>query len=122
MYRDYRDKFDDSRYKHDVRPKHEARAMTVSNYDAEADTLHIAIGRGSVERSKSAGPFTYNLDVKGHIVGIEIRSASRVLAPGDWKRARAPKPIVQERPAPAERHRGFIFIKRRSSQPDAESQ
>lgn len=115
------DKFDRPRYKHVSDQKHEARAMTAANYDVEADTLYIALGRGTVERTRSAGPFMYEVDIKGHIVGIEIRSASKVLAPGDWKRARARKAIIPEPRQPAERHRGFIFIKR-SSPPDAESQ
>ena len=55
------------------------------------------------------------------IVGIEIPAASKVLAPGDWKKVRRPKEYARRRHRVAERHRGFIFIKRLSPR-DAESQ
>jgi uncharacterized protein YuzE len=58
------------------------------------------------------GRFVYDLDAEGHIVGIEILSASKMLAPGDWQKARRPAVNPRERPQVAERHRGFIFIKR----------
>ena len=86
--------------------------MTDMTYDAEADTVYIAVGRGKVERTKKTGPFTYELDATGHIVGIEIPSASKVLAPGDWKKAKRPRISLRQRAQAAERHRGFIFIKR----------
>jgi uncharacterized protein YuzE len=92
--------------------------MTDMTYDAETDIVYIAVGRGNVERTKKAGPFVYDLDAKGQIVSIEIQSASKVLTPGDWKKARRPR--VSERGPPAERHRGFIFI-RRFSPRDVES-
>jgi uncharacterized protein YuzE len=107
------------RYKRDVRPQHEAKAMTEITYDAEADTLYVAVGRGNVERTKKTGPFVYDLDAKGQIVNIEIPSASTVLTPGGWKKAR--RPNLRQRVPAAERHRGFIFI-RRFSQRDVESQ
>jgi uncharacterized protein YuzE len=108
------------RYKRDVRPQHEAKAMTDMTYDAEADTVYIAVGRGKVERTKKTGPFTYELDATGHIVGIEIPAASKVLAPGDWKKAKRPRISLRQRSRAAERHRGFIFI-RRFSPSDVES-
>jgi uncharacterized protein YuzE len=86
--------------------------MSDITYDAEADAVYIAVGRGNVERTKQTGPFAYDLDAKGHIVGIEIPSASKVLAPGDWKKARRPKESARQRGRAADRHRGFIFIKR----------
>jgi uncharacterized protein YuzE len=115
-----RDKFDHSRYKRDVRSKREAKAMAYVTYDAEADTVHIAVARGEVERTKATGPFFYDIDAEGQIVGIEIRSASKVLAPGNWKKARRPKASARHLGKVAERHRGFIFI-RRSSPRDVES-
>jgi uncharacterized protein YuzE len=108
------------RYKRDVRPQREAKAMTDMTYDAEADTVYIAVGRGKVERKKKTGPFTYDLGATGHIVGIEIPSASKVLAPGDWKKARRRRENLRQRSQVAERHRGFIFI-RRFSPSDVES-
>jgi uncharacterized protein YuzE len=94
--------------------------MTDVTYNAEADTVYIAVGHGKVTRTRETGPFVYDLDAKGHIVGIEVRSASKVLAPGDWKRAKRPKESPRQSSRAAERHRGFIFIKR-FSPPDAGS-
>lgn len=61
--------------------------MTDITYDPEADAVYIIIGRGKFDRTEEAGPFTYDVDAADHIVGIEILSASKVLAPGDWKKA-----------------------------------
>ena len=49
--------------------------------------MYITVGRGTIDRTEEAGPFIYDVDSEGHIVGIEILSASKVLAPGDWKKA-----------------------------------
>ena len=95
--------------------------MTEVTYDPDADAVHIAIGPGKVARRRKNGPFVYDSDADGHIVGFEIRSASKVLAPGDWKKVRRPKESARRRHRVAERHRGFIFIKRLSPR-DAESQ
>jgi uncharacterized protein YuzE len=95
--------------------------MKNMTYNAEADVVYIAVGRGKVERTRQTGPFACGVDAKGQIVGIEIRSASKVLAPGGWKKARRPKESAGQRGRAAERHRGFIFIKRFSPS-DAESQ
>lgn len=65
--------------------------MTDISYDAEADAVYITVGRGKVERTEEAGPFIYDLDAEGRVLGVEILSASRVLAPGDWKKAGPPK-------------------------------
>jgi len=94
--------------------------MTDTTYDPEADAVYIAVGRGPVARQQKSGPFVYDRDADGQIVGIEIRSASKILAPGDWQKARRPRESTHSRPRVAERHRGFIFIKRFSPR-DAES-
>ncbi len=94
--------------------------MTDMTYDADADAVYITVAPGKAERTREIGPFVYDLDARGHIVGIEIPSASKVLAPGDWKKARRPKQSPRQRSRAAERHRGFIFIKRLSPD-DAES-
>jgi uncharacterized protein YuzE len=65
--------------------------MTDITYDAEADAVYITVGRGKVERTEEAGPFVYDVDADGRVLGIEILSASKVLAPGDWKKAGPPK-------------------------------
>jgi uncharacterized protein YuzE len=85
-----RDKFEHPRYKCDVRPEREAKAMIDRSYDPEADAVYITVGRGDIDRTEEAGPFIYDVDAEGRVVGIEILSASKVLAPGDWKKAHAP--------------------------------
>jgi uncharacterized protein YuzE len=64
--------------------------MTDITYDTEADAVYIAVGRGKVHRTDEAGPFIYDVDGEGRIIGIEILSASSVLAPGEWKKASPP--------------------------------
>jgi uncharacterized protein YuzE len=91
--------------------------MTLLTYDPEADAVHITLALAKAERTKIAGPLLYELDAKGRIVGIEIRPASNVLADGIWKKARRPK---GQRSHVAERHQGFLFI-RRFSPRDVES-
>jgi uncharacterized protein YuzE len=85
------DKFKHPRYKCDAGSEREAKAMSDVTYDAEADAVYVAIGRGKVERTEEAGPFIYDVDADGRVLGIEILSASKVLAPGDWKKAGPPK-------------------------------
>jgi uncharacterized protein YuzE len=64
--------------------------MIDMTFDPEADAVYIALARGTVDRTDEAGPLIYDLDAEGRIVGIEILSASKVLAPGDWQQARRP--------------------------------
>jgi uncharacterized protein YuzE len=64
--------------------------MTDISYDRDADAVYISIGRGTVDHQEEAGPFIYDVDADGRVVGIEILSASKVLAPGDWQKARRP--------------------------------
>ena len=61
--------------------------MTGMTYDAEADAVYITVGDATIDRTEEAGPFIYDVDAEGQIVGIEILCASTVLAPGDWKKA-----------------------------------
>ena len=63
--------------------------MTDITYDAEADAVYIAVGRSEIDRTEETGLFIYDVDAEAHIVGIEILSASKVLVPGDWKKAGA---------------------------------
>lgn len=59
-------------------------------YDPEADAAYIYLGRGKIVETDEAGPFIYDVDAEGRVIGIEILSASKVLAPGDWQKARRP--------------------------------
>ena len=64
--------------------------MIDMTYDPEADAAYIYLGRGKVAETREEGPFIYDVDASGRILGIEILSASKVLAPGDWNKARRP--------------------------------
>ncbi len=64
--------------------------MIDMTYDPEADAAYIYLGKGKVAETTEAGPFIYDVDAQGRVLGIEILHASTVLAPGDWQRARLP--------------------------------
>jgi uncharacterized protein YuzE len=58
------------------------KPMIDMTYDPEADAAYIYLGRGTIYRQEEPGPFIHDVDVEGRIIGIEILSASKVLAPG----------------------------------------
>jgi len=64
--------------------------MIGMTYDPSADAVYVHVGSGRVDRQEEAGPFIYDVDAEGRVLGIEILSASKVLAPGDWQRAPRP--------------------------------
>jgi uncharacterized protein YuzE len=64
--------------------------MIDMTYDPDADALYIFLGRGEIARQEEVGPFICDVDADGRVLGVEILSASKVLAPGDWQRARRP--------------------------------
>jgi uncharacterized protein YuzE len=65
--------------------------MTDMTYDPGADAVFIYIGAvREIDHQEEDGPFIYDVDTGGPIVGVEILSASQVLAPGDWQNARRP--------------------------------
>jgi uncharacterized protein YuzE len=65
--------------------------MTDMTYDPVADAIYIYVANATeTDHQEEAGPFIYDVDGEGRIVGIEILSASKVLAPGDWHNARRP--------------------------------
>jgi uncharacterized protein YuzE len=59
-------------------------------YDPEADAVYLYFSGRKIDRTEEAGPFVYDVDAEGRIVGVEILSASKLLAPGDWQNARRP--------------------------------
>lgn len=65
--------------------------MIDMTYDPEADAAYIHLAHGTVAETAEAGPFAYDLDADGKIIGIEILACSRVLAPGDWRKAQPPE-------------------------------
>jgi uncharacterized protein YuzE len=64
--------------------------MIDMTYDPEADAAYIHLGRGKIDHQEEHGPFICDVDAKGKIIGIEILFAGKVLAPGDWRKARLP--------------------------------
>jgi uncharacterized protein YuzE len=64
--------------------------MIEVTYDPEADAVYLTVGRGAIDHQEEAGPFIYDVDAEGRVLGIEILTASKTLAPGDWKNARRP--------------------------------
>jgi uncharacterized protein YuzE len=64
--------------------------MSEITYDPRADAVYVRIAHAKVDRTEEAGPFVYDVDAEGHVLGIEVLSASKVLAPGDWKKAGPP--------------------------------
>lgn len=64
--------------------------MIDMTYDPEADAAYLYLGSGEIDHQEEHGPFICDIDAKGKIIGIEILAASKVLAPGDWRKARLP--------------------------------
>ncbi len=64
--------------------------MIDMTYDPEANAVYLYLSRGKVDHTEEAGPFVYDVDTDGRVLGIEILSASQVLAPGEWQNARRP--------------------------------
>jgi uncharacterized protein YuzE len=64
--------------------------MTDMTYDPEADAIYIYLAKGRIDHTEEAGPFIYDVDEAGRVIGIEILFASQVLAAGDWQKARLP--------------------------------
>ncbi|TFF17868.1 DUF2283 domain-containing protein [Jiella endophytica] len=44
----------------------------------------------SLSNHGEIGPFITDYDAEGRVIGIEVLSASTVLAPGDWQTAKLP--------------------------------
>lgn len=61
-------------------------------YDPDADAVYVYVGKGTFDHTEEAGPFIYDVDAEGRVLGIEILCATRILAPGDWQQARLPGP------------------------------
>ena len=63
-------------------------------YDPEADALYIRLSYGQPVAGADAGPFVLDYDAENRVVGLELLSASTVLAPGDWMKA--PRPTLDK--------------------------
>lgn len=63
-------------------------------YDPEADALYIRLSDDQPVEAADAGPFVLDYNAANQVVGLELLSASTVLAPGDWMKA--PRPTVSK--------------------------
>jgi uncharacterized protein YuzE len=52
--------------------------MIDMTYDPEADAVYMYIGHGGIDRTEEAGPFIYDVDAEGRVLGIEILHVSEV--------------------------------------------
>ena len=59
-------------------------------YDPEADALYIKLSDQRPVEGADAGPFVLDYNSDNQVVGLELLSASKVLAPGAW--SKAPRP------------------------------
>ncbi|WP_269716489.1 DUF2283 domain-containing protein [Caulobacter sp. NIBR2454] len=65
--------------------------MTDQTYDPQADAAYLRLAKGDVVESAEVSPgVVLDYDAEGRILGIEIIGASKVVAPGDWSKARLP--------------------------------
>lgn len=63
----------------------------VTTHDPEADAVHIRLSDERPYEAEEVFPnVILDLTEDGRIVGIEVLSASKVLAPGDWQKAPLP--------------------------------
>lgn len=60
-------------------------------YEAEDDAAYIRLSNDRILESEEVAPnIVFDYDAEGRIVGIEILTAPKTLAPGDWQNARLP--------------------------------
>jgi hypothetical protein len=59
--------------------------MTDITYDPEADAVYIAVGRGKVDLTEETGPFIYDVDAEGHILGSKSSPRARYRHPETGK-------------------------------------
>jgi uncharacterized protein YuzE len=65
--------------------------MIDMTYDPEADAIYITLSRGKIDDTEEIAPNLFvDRDEEGRILGIEVLTASKVLGPGDWQKARTP--------------------------------
>ena len=55
-----------------------------TTYDADADALYIQLSDAKPFEGEDAGPVTLHYAEDGSVVGVEVLSASKVIAPGGW--------------------------------------
>lgn len=66
--------------------------MIETTYDPTADAVYVRMGRGKVaSTTQVAENVILDRDDAGRLLGIEILTATKVLAPGRWTEAPAPE-------------------------------
>lgn len=71
--------------------------MPDMTYDPEADAAYVYLGDGPIIESEEVAPgIVLDYDAEDRVVGIEVLGASKVLAPGEWSKARLPGPRAVE--------------------------
>ena len=63
--------------------------MIDMTYDPDADAVYIFLGRAEIDHQEEAGPFIYDVDAAGRVLGIEILSASEGPGPNPHRSVRA---------------------------------
>lgn len=62
-------------------------------YDPEADAAFVRFSDSTYLESEEVFPgIVLDFDAEGRVIALEVLAASKVLAPGDWKNARRPRP------------------------------
>ena len=65
--------------------------MTDMTYDPQADAVYITLGRGKIaSTAEISDNIIADYDGEGRVIGIEILTATKVLAPGPWIKTRLP--------------------------------
>jgi uncharacterized protein YuzE len=65
--------------------------MTDVTYDPDADAAYVTLSDAAVQDSAEVSPgVVLDYDSEGRVVGIELLSARKQLAPGAWSRSRRP--------------------------------
>jgi uncharacterized protein YuzE len=60
-------------------------------YDPEADATYVRFSKSAILESEEVFPgVILDFDKDGRVVAMEVLTASKVLAPGDWQKARVP--------------------------------
>lgn len=59
--------------------------MLDATYDPETDAAYITLADGEIVKTAEVSPgFRFDYDREGRVLGIEVSTASRLLAPGEW--------------------------------------
>lgn len=69
-----------------ARTEEQQSDMRANTYDPDADAAYIVVGEGPIADTDELAPgIVADFDAQGRLVGIELLSVSKTLAPGSWK-------------------------------------